>query len=102
MSNASIDPSSGELARTCSLNQGKKVELCSHVTSASVLRRPWSWYFLVMVSLCSVSRKGLPRQDVVALLSLPCQSHCVDPSGRHVVPFIRWCDLLLRASHGVC
>src|SRR3954466_12327806 len=101
MSNASVDPSSGGLARTCSLNQGKKVELCSLVTSASVLRRPWSlssWRWF----LCAVLRKGLPCQDVVALLSLPCQSHCVDPSGRHAVPSDRWCDLLLRASHGAC
>src|SRR6266566_3926319 len=56
MSNPSVEPSSGGLARTCSLNQGRKVELCSLITSAFVLHSPRSWYFFAMVSLCSVAK----------------------------------------------
>src|SRR3954466_15884103 len=38
MSNASVDPCSGGLARTSSLNRGKKVDQCAKQTLENILR----------------------------------------------------------------
>src|SRR4051812_28882236 len=38
----------------CSLNHRKKVELCSLITSPSVLSLPWSVYFFLMMFSCSL------------------------------------------------